>query len=56
MIKPKNIKLKVPESILKDFDVVVENYGTNRSEYIRNLMRKEIIEFNKKKWKIYIKQ
>ena len=49
MKNPIMMRVLVPQTILQDFDKVVENYGSDRSEYIRNLMRAEILAFNKNK-------
>lgn len=43
------MRVLVPQTILQDFDKVVDHIGIDRSEYIRMMLRNEILEFNKNK-------
>jgi len=50
MNNPKTLKIAIPKVMLDDFDkYVVSKHGVDRSEYIRNMIRKEIIEAKKTK-------
>lgn len=47
MKNPKMMRTRMPELMLQDFDEIVECSGMDRSEYIRMMIRKKIIEFKK---------